>query len=364
MAPAAETRSSGSGRGLSALILAAGRSTRMKSDRPKVMHEICGRPMLSYVLDACREAGVDRFSIVVGFGKEEVIDAFSGQRGVEFVEQNEQRGTGHAVMMCGEAYEGFVGDCVVIAGDMPLVRADTLRTLIGGHRASGAAASLATTVLDDPTSYGRIVRDESGSFLRIVEDRDCSEDELAIKEVNPSYYCFDAQALFASLGRIKTDNAKGEYYITDVLDILRQGGKAVRAETSVPAEDATGINSRADLAVVAAFMQRRIQAHWMDQGVSIIDPRTTWIDASVEIGAQTVIHPFTYLEGNARIGGGCAIGPFAFVRSGAVVLDESRVGPGALSAFDSTTEGRQRAQAGGKRSGQVVRRPPAQSGIA
>jgi bifunctional N-acetylglucosamine-1-phosphate-uridyltransferase/glucosamine-1-phosphate-acetyltransferase GlmU-like protein len=146
----------------------------MKSDVPKVMHEICGQPMLAYVLDACRQAGIEQFYVVVGFGKETVTSAFGAEPGVSFVEQTEQKGTGHAVLMCRDALAGFNGDCVVIAGDMPMIRAETLRSLIGGHRAAGATASLATTVLEDPTSYGRILRDEGGGFAGIVEHRDCT----------------------------------------------------------------------------------------------------------------------------------------------------------------------------------------------
>lgn len=352
-----------SSRGLVAIVLAAGRSTRMKSDLPKVMHEICGQPMLVYVLDACRQAGIEKFYIVVGFGKEAVIAAFEAEPGVSFVEQAEQKGTGHAVQMCKEALAKYEGDCVVIAGDMPMIRAETLRTLIGSHRATGATASLATTVLEDPTSYGRILRGEDGAFAGIVEHRDCTPEQLEIREVNPSYYCFDTKALFEVLSQVTPNNAKGEYYITDVLSILRSAGKTVRASTSVLAQDATGINSRADLAEVARLMQRRIQDAWMERRVTIVDPANTWIDSPVAIGPETVIKPFCFLEGNARIGAGCTVGPFAYVAAGAVVNDGARVGPGALSALDTLGGARPISNAPAKRTVQVVRRPPAQSSI-
>jgi bifunctional UDP-N-acetylglucosamine pyrophosphorylase/glucosamine-1-phosphate N-acetyltransferase len=351
-------------RGLVAIVLAAGRSTRMKSDSPKVMHEICGRTMLAYVLDACRQAGIAEFYVVVGFGKEEVISAFGAEPGVHFVEQAEQKGTGHAVLMCKDALAKFTGDCVVIAGDMPMIRAETLQTLVGSHRATGAAASLATTILDDPTSYGRILRDDGGAFVGIVEHRDCTPEQLAIREVNPSYYCFDAKSLFEALDQIKPNNAKGEYYITDALAILRAAGRTVRASTKVPAQDAVGINSRADLAEVARHMQRRIQDSWMDAGVTIVDPANTWIDSDVQIGPETVIKPFCVLEGNARIGAGCTVGPFAYVAAGAVVGDGAKVGPGALTALDTVGSTRTTAGTPAKRTVQVVRRPPTHSSVA
>jgi bifunctional UDP-N-acetylglucosamine pyrophosphorylase/glucosamine-1-phosphate N-acetyltransferase len=351
----------GNAREATAIVLAAGKSTRMKSDLPKVMHDLCGRPMLSYVVDACREAGISTLHVVVGFGKEVVAGALAGQEGIQFVEQAEQKGTGHAVSMCADVLKGFVGDVVVIAGDMPMIRAQTLRTLLGGHRAAGSAASIATTVLDDPTGYGRIVRDADGGFGGIVEHRDCDPEQLKIREVNPSYYCFDAEALFGALPEIKPDNAKGELYLTDVLTVIGATGRPVLATTSVPSEDAVGINSRADLAAVAKLMQRRIGEGWMERGVTLIDPENTWIDSRATIGSDTVIKPFSYIEGRAKIGAGCSVGPFAYVGDGAVLADGASTGPGVLSAFDATVGGGGRSQGGCKRDVSVVRRPPAQT---
>jgi len=345
-----------------ALILAAGRSTRMKTELPKVMHEICGRPMVSYVLDACRGAGIAKQHLVVGFAKETVVQAFRGEADVCFVEQREQKGTGHAIMVCAEAFRGFTGDIVVIAGDMPTIRSETLHRLLVTHQAKRAAASIATTVLDDPTGYGRIIRGPQGHFERIVEHRDCTPEQLALREVNPSYYCFDAEALFAALPNLRADNAKGEYYITDTLAIIRDGGGLVEASVSVPAEDAVGINSRSELAEVAKVMQRRIQAGWMDRGVTIVDPDNTWIDSRARIGEETVIKPFTCIEGHARIGAGCVVGPFACVEDGAVIEDGSRVGPGVLRALDAIGCCRVEREGDGRRSSQSARRPPAQAG--
>ncbi len=347
-------------RRLAAIVPAAGRSTRMQTELPKVLHDLCGRPMLAYVLDACREAGIEELCVVVGFGGQQVIETVGDRPGVRFVEQREQKGSGHAIGVCADAFKGYEGDIVVIAGDMPMIRGETLRTLVGSHRAAGAAASLATTTLQDPSGYGRIIRDREGAFERIVEHRDCTPDQLAIREVNPSYYCFDAASLFAALPKLKPDNAKGEYYITDVLSILRGAGKPVRAATSVPPEDAVGINSRADLAEVSHLMQRRIQKKWMDAGVSIVDPRTTWIDSRAQIGAGTVLRPFTCIEGRARIGARCTIGPFAYIADGAEAADGAVVGPGALAAFEAKPAAERIAHRLSRT--HAVRQPPAASG--
>lgn len=351
-----------SDRATAAIILAAGKSTRMKTDLPKVMHEICGRPMLAFVLDACREAGVPTMHLVVGFAKDVVVNAFSNEPGVRFVEQVEQKGTGHAVLMCADAFRSFVGDVIVIAGDMPTVRADTLRQLLAAHRSAGAAASIATTALADPAGYGRIIRDPAGRFERIVEHRDCNAEQLKIHEVNPSYYCFDAQALFEALPKLKPDNAKGEYYITDALAVIRRSGKLVQAVTSVPAEDAVGINSRGELADVAKVMQRRIQNSWMERGVTIVSPDNTWIDSRASIGPETVIKPFSYIEGHARIGARCVVGPFAHVADGAVLEDGATAGPGVLTGLDPVAPLRNSCDPGVRKNVQASRRPPARTG--
>lgn len=310
-----------------AVIMAAGQSTRMKTTRPKVLHEVCGRPMLAYVLDACREAGIEKLLVVVGYGKAALIDAFSAEPGITWVEQAEQKGTGHAVMMCETALRGFEGRVVVIAGDMPLVRGETLKTLIRTHDSEKAAVTLATTELEDPTGYGRIVRDGAGRLMGIVEHRDCTADQLAIREVNPSYYCFDAAALFEALGQIRPDNAKGEYYITDALKILIQAGRTAAAVPAVPPDDATGINNRHDLAIVNRMMQDRIQRRLMDAGVTIVDPATTWIDARATIGQDTVIEPFCVVNGPARMGDGCRIGPHAVIGGEARIEAGATIGP-------------------------------------
>jgi len=293
----------------------------MQSDLPKVLHEICGRPMLEHVLQACRLAGVDRILVVVGHGREQVIERLANAEDVTFVEQTEQKGTGHAVLCAREALADFTGSVLVIAGDMPLVRRESLVQLLHARVQSQDAATLATTVLEDPTGYGRIIRDAEGELEAIVEERDCTPEQKQIREVNPSYYCFDRGALFEALARLEPNSAKGEYYITDVVARLRASGKPVSAIEALPAEEATGINARIDLAMVGRIMQDRIQYTLLDEGVTIVDPDNTWIEAGASIGPDTVIYPFSFIGAEARIGASCRIGPFAHVPRGAQLAD-------------------------------------------
>ncbi len=309
-----------------AIILAAGKSTRMVTDMPKVLHEVCGRPMLAYVIDACRAAGIERIICVVGYRKDDVIEAFVDESDITWVEQAEQRGTGHAAMCCREALEDFEGNLLVIAGDMPLLRSETLKLLAERHEEEHSAVTLATAVLEDPSGYGRIVRDEYGNLEGIVEDSDCTDQQRKIREINPSYYCFDSKLLFDALDKLRPDNVKGEYYITDALRILIKGGHRALAVTAVAAEDAMGINSRQQLADVGRVMQNRIQRNLMQQGVTIVDPPNTWIDVRARIGQDTVIHPFTYIHGRVSIGRRCSIGPFAYLRDGTEIGEDVVVG--------------------------------------
>jgi bifunctional UDP-N-acetylglucosamine pyrophosphorylase/glucosamine-1-phosphate N-acetyltransferase len=256
--------------GLSAIVLAAGKGTRMKSDLPKVCHEVGGRPMVCAVVDACLEAGCSRVVAVVGYKQELVRDALAGFGGaVEFAVQSEQHGTGHAVACARDAYEGVLAsgeahDAFVLAGDGPLIRAETLRTLLSRHRDAGAAAALATSVIDDPSGYGRIVRDASGTFERIVEQKNATEAELAIREVNPSYYCFGVSSLFSSLERVERNELTGEYYITDVPELLLKAGQRVEVIDAVPPEDILSINTLEHLAEVDAIYRARLSASASD----------------------------------------------------------------------------------------------------
>ncbi len=247
---------------LSAIILAAGKGTRMKSDLPKVVHEVGGRPMVCAVVDACLAAGCSRIVVVVGYKQELVRAALSSYGScVEFVVQDEQLGTGHAVMCAAPAFAAQSASpghtTFVLAGDGPLIRAQTLRKVLERHRSSHAAATMATSVIDDPTGYGRIKRDASGKFMRIVEQKNCSPEELAIREVNPSYYCFDVSALFAALKDVKRNPVSNEYYITDVPELLLAERRGVEVIDAVPPEDILSINTLDELARVDAIYRAR-----------------------------------------------------------------------------------------------------------
>jgi len=309
-----------------AIILAAGVSKRMNTQLPKVLHEVCGRPMLAYVLDACRGVGVEKLYVVIGFRAEQVEERFGKPSDVVWIHQGEQRGTAHAVLCCKEHLRDFAGETLVLCGDGPLVRTETLGTLIGKHEMEQSAATLATAVLDDPAGYGRIIRDRYGNIQGIVEDTECTREQLAIREVNPSYYLFNNKILFEAAERVKPDNVKNEYYLTDAVSHIIATGHKVVAITMVPRDEAVGVNSRAQLSAASKIMQRRIQQKLMENGVTIVDPDNTWIDARAEIGQDTVIEPFTYIHGEVKIGGSCRIGPFAYLRHGTVLEDDVVLG--------------------------------------
>lgn len=297
-----------------AVILAAGQSSRMNTKLPKVLHEVCGRPMLAYVLDACRKAGVGKIIVVVGYGKDQIIERYKDCDDLVFVEQSEQKGTGHAVICCKDQLAGFGGQTLILCGDGPLIRTETLNTLISKHDSEKSAVTLATTILRQPTGYGRIVRDSYGNMQGIVEENDCNEQQRQIKEVNPAYYCFNTPVLLDAIEKIEPNNVKNEYYLTDAIHILIGSGHKVVAITAVAPEDAMGVNNRAQLSEAGKIMQARIQGRLMDSGVTIVDPPNTWVDARAQIGQDTVIEPFTYIHGNIKIGNNCRVGPFAYVR--------------------------------------------------
>jgi len=294
-----------------AIILAAGKSTRMKSARPKPLHEICGRPMLEYVLRACFEAGCSRVIVVVGHGRDEIVARFDGDSRIQWVEQTEQLGTGHAARMCVGELSGHKGDVFILTGDGPLIRGEVLRTLLHAHREEKAAASMATAVLDDPTGYGRIVRDEAGDFVEIVEQGDATPQQRDIREVFPSYYCVRSEDLIFALPKLTNQNSKREYYLTDIYKILREAGKKVLAVQAVTQEDSLAVNDRIQQAEVDAIMQDRIHRKLRSEGVTIISGVNTYIEDGVTIGRDSVIQPFSFIGRDSSIGPECLIGPFA-----------------------------------------------------
>jgi bifunctional UDP-N-acetylglucosamine pyrophosphorylase/glucosamine-1-phosphate N-acetyltransferase len=247
-----------------AIILAAGKGTRMKSDLPKVVHPVGGRAMVCAVVDACREAGCGRIVVIVGYQQERVREALSGYADIEYAVQEEQLGTGHAVRCCEHLFSRQKmepgHDAFVLCGDGPLIRASTLRTVLERHRSTGAGATLATSLIDDPTGYGRIVRDRAGTFVAIVEQKNATPEQLSIREVNPSYYCFDVQSLFGALARVERNPLTREYYITDVPALLMGDGRRVEVIDAVPPSDVLSINTLDDLANVDRIFRARTGA--------------------------------------------------------------------------------------------------------
>jgi bifunctional UDP-N-acetylglucosamine pyrophosphorylase/glucosamine-1-phosphate N-acetyltransferase len=242
-----------------AIILAAGVSSRMKTDTPKVLHKVCDRPMLQYVLDACKAAGIDKTYVVIGCGAEQVKQVFTNTYDITWVLQPEQLGTAHAVMCCTDYLKDFTGNTLVLCGDGPLIRPETLQILIETHLNSSAALTLATAIIDNPNGYGRIVRNSGGSLKEIVEHKDCSEKQLQIKEVNPSYYIFDNKILFETLQKVKTDNVQHEYYLTDALAIILQNGRKVTAVNALQPEEALSANTKQQLEQINIIMENRLK---------------------------------------------------------------------------------------------------------
>ena len=292
---------------VAALVLAAGKGTRMKSRLPKVLHKVGGKAMVERVLDTVNAVGVDRSVVIVGFGGEEVR-AYLGDR-CEYVTQAEQKGTGHAVREAKPVLGDFDGTIVLMCGDTPLVTEDTIKALLNEHAATGAAATVLTAHMENPTGYGRIIRDEEGKVLRIVEQKDGTPDELVVQEINTGMYAFDSQKLWPCLAQLSDDNAQGELYITDVVGILVNAGERVSAYMTMDEDESLGVNSRVQLAEAERILRNRKLRELMDAGVTIIDPATTYVAPEVVVGSDTILHPGTILEGNTVIGKECEIGP-------------------------------------------------------
>lgn len=311
-------------RGTVAVILAAGQGVRMKSRLPKVLHELCGLPMLSFVIAALRQAGVSDLIVVVGYGADEVKARYAGEP-LRWAVQSEQKGTGHAVMMAEPLLAGQDGDVIVACGDNPLLSDETVAQVLEYHRAQRTACTVVTAKVPNPTGYGRIVRGREGTVERIVEEKDATPEEKRITEINSGNYVFDCRLLFDALQRIRPDNRQREYLLTDVVKVLRAGFHEVMSYAAPDPTEVLGINSRAQLADAGRILQDRVQSKLMEQGVTIVDPRNTFIDPRVEIGPDTVVMPFTVIQGPAKIGGNCRIGPFAWLHGAVRVEDGSEV---------------------------------------
>ena len=348
------------------LILAAGLGTRMKSDQAKVLHKLGSRPLIAHVLRTAARLDPARILVVVGHQSEQVmaaaraaLDDRMAER-LRFIHQAEQRGTGHAVKCAVEELRATSGDLLVFYGDTPIVRSETLSRLVSEHSSSGSAATLITIRLDNPPAYGRIIRDQNGRFLKIVEQRDCTPEQAAITEINPGFYCFNIAALLPALDQLSPQNAQGEYYLTDVPEHMLAAGLPVGTLLHDDPHELEGINNRAELALMWKRLRGETLHRLMLEGVTIIDPESTYIDDGVEIGRDTVIHPQVIIEGESRIGSHCeihswshlinveigerchilngsvitnsrlaghnSVGPFAHLRMHAELMDEATVG--------------------------------------
>jgi bifunctional UDP-N-acetylglucosamine pyrophosphorylase/glucosamine-1-phosphate N-acetyltransferase len=372
-------------RPLSAVVLAAGEGTRMRSERPKPLHLLCGRAMLLYVLDSLADCTIDRAVVVVGHGAERVTKKLQEQGPdllLDFVEQDVQRGTGDAVSVGLTAFpddlDGDDGDVLILPGDHPLLRATTIARLVERHRDTDAACTILTARLDDPTGYGRIVRGKDDRVHRIVEQADATAEEREIDEINTSIYCFRRSVLAPALRRLSPENAQGEYYLTDVVEVLYDAGYPVTSLVADDAAEIEGVNDRRQLAEAEAELRRRTNLRWLDQGVNMLDPERTYIDATVKLGTDVTLFPGTLLQGvttvgerseigpdtrlvdcvvgsdvvaektvahDAEIGDGAHVGPFAVLQPGAQVPSGARTGPfytsasSPVAADDAATSG-------------------------
>ena len=278
----------------------------MKSDKPKVAHEMLGKPLVRWVVDAARQAGCDEVHVVIGHGKEQVEPLLDD---CVISYQLEMLGTGHTVMCAADKFEGYEGCIVVLCGDTPLIRPQTIMQLIGTHERDGNAATVLTMKLDDPFGYGRIVRDGAGNVRGIVEQKDCTAEQAAICECNSGIYCFSAPELLAHLDRLDRNNAQHEYYLTDMLSILAEAGFKVGSFVATENDDCLGVNSRVQLAAATKIAQGRINTELMASGVTMLDPEMVWVGPDVTVGRDVELLPLTMLWGSTSVADGCIVGP-------------------------------------------------------
>ncbi|MBK5444319.1 MULTISPECIES: bifunctional UDP-N-acetylglucosamine diphosphorylase/glucosamine-1-phosphate N-acetyltransferase GlmU [Peribacillus] len=290
-----------------AIILAAGQGTRMKSKLYKVLHPVCGKPMVQHVIDQVNQLQIEDIVTVIGHGAEKVQEQLGDS--CKYALQEQQLGTAHAVMQAGDVLSDKSGITLVICGDTPLIKAETMEALITLHEQSKAKATILTAYADNPDGYGRVLRSENGLVEKIVEHKDASDEERYVKEINTGTYCFDNQALFSALKKVSNDNVQGEYYLPDVIEILKEEGESVTAFQSSDFDETLGVNDRVALSQAEQTLRSRINESHMRNGVTIIDPLTTFIEADVKIGQDTVIYPGSLIKGKSIIGQDCLIGP-------------------------------------------------------
>ena len=309
---------------LQTIILAAGRGVRMKSDTPKVLHPVCGKPMVQYVVDVARSLRSLKIYVVLGFKQEVVRRALSP--GLQVVIQKKLVGTADAVRCAEPFLKNFKCDVLILSGDTPLLTVETVRRVVHRHQTTGAACTFLTMDVDRPHGYGRIIRDQNNKVIAIREEKDASSAEKEISEINVGVYCFGAKILFEFLKAVKLNQKKKEFYLTDVIDLLAQKNAKVETIKTADGREGLGINTREDLSFAESLIRTKILRRFMQDGVTIVDPRTTYIDADVKIKADTVIRPFTVIEENVRIGRRCLIGPFCHLRPGTRIADGVEIG--------------------------------------
>lgn len=301
------------------LILAAGKGKRMKSELPKVLHKVCGKSMVNHVIDNLRKSKIEDVNVIIGTGAETVKEA-TKEKKISYSIQNEQLGTGHAVICAKEFLKGKEGVVAIFTGDAPLISSKTVENLIKVHNESVNKATIITSIIDDATGYGRIIRTSTGEVEKIVEHKDCSEKELVVKEINSGMYAFDIKALLKSLDKLDNNNIQGEYYLTDVIEILKSENEKVGAIV-VPSDEIIGVNSKVQLAEVEKIMRDRINNFHMENGVTLIDPNSTYIGVDVIIGSDTIIYPGNVIEGNTEIKEGCMLYPNSRIKDSIIGTD-------------------------------------------
>lgn len=311
---------------IKSVILAAGKGTRMKSNTPKVLHEIYGKTLLGYVLDNVKNITSENF-VIVGHHAEEV-EAFvkNNYENAKTVLQSPQLGTGHAVSMVCPSLENYEGLVLILCGDTPLITEDTLNKFIEYHNSVKSDLTVMSTLFDDPTNYGRIIRETDNSLKCIVEEKDATPEQKAVKEVNAGIYCLNWGKIKPAFSQLTSNNAQGEYYLTDIIEWGKKNNLNVNAYILEDNKEIYGINSRVNLAQATKYLTDRVLNNLMVNGVTIVDPDSTWISADTEIGQDTVIYPSTYIEGKNKIGSNCKIGPCAHLRGGVTVDDNVKIG--------------------------------------
>ncbi len=309
---------------LKTIILAAGKGTRFKSEVPKVLHCLAGKPVLDYVLDVAEAVGSLTTYVVVGHQAEKVSEAVGARATI--VLQKEQLGTAHAVKMCAPYFRDEAGLVLVMCGDTPLLDQSIVRRLAGKHRRMGAAVTVLTCTLEDPSGYGRIIRDVKGDFAAIREHKDARMEELNIREINTGVYCFNVKELFLAIGDVKANTKKKEYYLTDIIELFLKRGLVVETLLTEDWTANLGLNTRVDLALAESILRKKILEQLMSDGVTIIDPATTYVENDVMIGQDTIIYPCTYIHHNVKVGKNCSVGPFARLRPGTRLANNVAVG--------------------------------------